>query len=84
MDERYLAIAVLPNGKKVQLRFIDGTPIQDKPSRLITIISGRLAHAYKPLKPVVDNGINYVLDINEYGGPVQKEVCRGRNDVKNT
>ena len=72
-DGQYLAIAVLPNGKKIQLQFSDGSPIKNKPDRLITILSGKKADVYKPLKPVVDNGINYVPDINEYGVPVQKE-----------
>ena len=77
-DTIYLAIALLPNGKKVQLKYSDGSgDMKNKPFFLKQVLSGKYPDM-KQFKPVVDNGINYVPYINDAGDAEGVCVQEGR------
>ena len=82
-DQQYLSIAVLPNGKKVQLKYSDGSgDMKNKPFFLKQVLSGKYPQM-KQFKPVVDNGINYVPYINDVGDAEGECVQEGRLFKKN-
>lgn len=82
-DQQYLAIAVLPNGKKVQLKYSNGSgDMKNKPFFLKQVLSGKYPQM-KQFKPVVDNGINYVPYINDVGDAEGECVQEGRLFKKN-